>query len=263
MLKALLAVCCLAVATTAHAQDTNNDGAVSVLLPIAYSRGTTIPGAQGSQWQMELWLHNDSALAISALQPMGGCFPPCVDFPAGYIGPVRAVHTKQGDSGAILVLSPEEAAKIHLSARLLETTRRAQPTGVELPVVREDDFLRTPTTLLAIPGGEGIRSTLRVYDPRGQKGSALRVEFLDEMGEIVATHRLHPGNDPAIDETPSTYRILPGYDAMVDLTGIEPSLSALPRYHVRLVPETPGMEYWGFVSVTDNETQHVLLITPQ
>ena len=32
---------------------------------------------------------------------------------------------------------------------------------------------------------------------------------------------------------------------------------------VRVTPLTPGLRIWAFVSVTNNETQHVTTITPQ
>ncbi|HVT03047.1 MAG TPA: hypothetical protein VHL58_06675, partial [Thermoanaerobaculia bacterium] len=135
------------------------------------------------------------------------------------------------------------------------------PTGVDLPIVREDQFFTKASTFLGIPVGATVRSALRVYDPRLQKGSTVRVDVLAEDGRVLATRRLFPGNNTIAQAQDPTFQQVAGYDAILDLRRSFPELDEVARYHLRVTPETPGMEYWAFVSVTDNESQHVLLIT--
>jgi hypothetical protein len=257
-------------------RDVDGDGYVKVLLPIAFSINQELPGAHGSVWRTEIWVHNGTAYGID-LQPHLCDVPvvPCVpEFSPGSFGPMTSVTSNHNHGGALLYipLPPEEhdldpvpdPDEIHLSARLLELSRRAQPTGVELPVVRELDFLTREAVLLAVPVGEGIRSALRVYDPTLIRGSAVGIELLDPNGNLIAGTTLHPGNDPVVPEQKqAAFYFLPGYDAIHNLTDVFPELRQFDHFHVRLTPLTPDWEYWGFVSVTDDETQHVLLITPQ
>lgn len=244
-------------------RDTNGDGAVQVLVPIAFSASQTVHGANGSIWRGEFWVQNSATEAIQSLQPTGICAPPCPDaLPPGWLGKYPSLESNNNDGGALLQLPADVAEGVHFSNRLLETSRRAQPTGVDLPVIREREFLSAPTTLLGIPTGSGIRSMLRVYDPRAQRGSTVRVELLDGTGAVIAATELRPGDHPSVPAQWNPYQQTPGYAAIADLTSVFPEAQSMAEFHVRLTPLTPGMEYWGFISVTDNESQHVLLVTP-
>lgn len=246
----------------AAAQDTNADGYVSVLLPIAFSASQVLPGAYGTQWAAEIWMHNASAVDIDALQPAGPCtITPCnPELPAGFLGQLSSIESNN-NNGAMIHLPAAVAGEIDLSARLLELSRRAQPTGVEIPAVREDQFFRTPRWFLGIPVAEGIRSALRVYDPRARKGTMIQADFYGPDGQLVATRILNPGNDPRADETNGP-PLVPTLDGLLSITDSIPALRQLGRYHIKLTP-LGDYEFWGMVSTTDNETQHVLLITAQ
>lgn len=244
------------------ATDSNQNGVIDILVPIAFSADQEIPGAAGSLWSMEFWLHNGSDTGLETLQPTSACAPPCegTAYPADQISRIWSVANNKG-AAAILKIRADLADEFSFSARLLETTRRAQPTGVDLPVIREQDFFRDAVTFIAIPAGPSIRSTLRVFDPRLVPGSMVRVDVLDDAGELIATQRLFPGNDALAMSQDRTYQSIAGYDAIFDLTASFPILANFERYHLRVTPETADFEYWAMVSVTDNESQHVLLIT--
>jgi len=53
----------------------------------------------------------------------------------------------------------------------------------------------------------------------------------------------------------------PGYAEIGDLSQIAP-LGNASRLAVEVEPLTPGLRIWSFVSVTNNETEHVTIITP-
>lgn len=255
----------LLTALPVQAQDVDGDGYVQVLLPIAISSQLAIPGAHGSVWRQELWVANNSARGFNDLQLGAGCNPePCRPsiLPSG-VRQWFSVDNNRIEGGALFTLWPDQAAGIHLSSRLLEISRRAQPNGIDIPLIREDQFLRGPSMYLGIPATENVRSRLRVYDPRHRPGSAVRVEILDGDGRTIGETTLSPGNDPARVTDTRFVKPYPTFDLVSDLATTFPQVRALERYHIRITPLVPGMEYWAFVAVTDVESQHLLLITPQ
>lgn len=255
-------------AASGFAQDTNADGYVTVLLPIATSvPDQAVTGAEGSSWRMELGVQNNSRTPYISFQPSYCIFPPCpgVQIPSGFTGRYPAfIDTGTiNRTSALLQLLASDASAIHLSARLYEDTGANQPAGVDLPVIREDHFLKGPVTLLGVPVGPTLRSTLRVYDPRLTEGSAVRVTFTAPDGHTLASWRLAASDDVVAFGQPKLLPHYPGYAQIYDLTGVFPQLQTVPYFHVNVAPDIPGMEYWAFVSVTESKTQHVTLITPQ
>lgn len=262
MIGVVLAISSAFVTPVGAAEDLDGDGFIKVLVPIAFSASQKLPGAQGTLWTTEVWVHNGSSVGLD-LQPTSDCqFPPCVGaFPGEFTG-WPSVASSHNDGGALFYLPKDHADLIHLQVRLLELSRRAQPTGVEIPLIREGDFLSGEAVLLSVPSGSGVRSALRVYDAGLLRGSSVRAEFLDMSGNVLATTILRPGDDPVVPERQYYAHPYPGADAIHNLTNVFPQLRSVERFHVRLTPQTAGMQYWGFVSVTHDETQHVLLITP-
>lgn len=166
------------------------------------------------------------------------------------------------EGGALFALLPLQADSIHLSSRLLELSRRAQPNGIDVPIVREDQFLTGPSMFLGIPSDSQVRTRVRVYDPRRRRGSTVRVEVVDNHGNVIGETGLVPGDDPAITHQPFPAYPYPGFAVIPDVASLFPQIDTVDRYHLRVTPLTPGLEYWAFVAVTDVETQHLLLITP-
>lgn len=252
-------------AASLRAQDVNGGGVVRVLIPVAYGPGEVVTGAQGTKWSGEIFVHNDTNRSFLTLQG-GFCNTPeapCIDtVPAGFFGSLIGVASNGNDGGALLSLPADVADRIYVSSRLLELTRNTQPTGVELPVVREGRFLRNPTELLAIPRSAGVRSTLRVYSIPPRRGDAVLVEILSDQGAVIGEKTLVPGNHPSVIDPPLSSQPTPGFAAIYDIEREFPALGAVPRFNIRLTPLTSGMSFWAFASVTHNDTQHVLILTP-
>jgi hypothetical protein len=55
----------------------------------------------------------------------------------------------------------------------------------------------------------------------------------------------------------------PAYAEIADLVEAFPQIAAYERLRIRIEPLTPGMRYWAFVTITDNMTQHVTVVSPQ
>lgn len=232
------------------AQDVDQDGEILYLIPVNVPE--PVQGAHGSEWVTQVWLHNGTELPID----IGGCpgdpEPPCsfTTFSPGTTAEYIPLP------GARLYEFPADTAgRVLLSSRLFELSRQSQPVGVELPVVREDEFFFGPSRFIAVPSGLAVRSALRVYDPRGRAGGDVRVEVVNaagvELGEMVL-----PLVAPIESQVPSMAFV-------PDIVLLFPQLLGVDRYDVIVTPLDAGMEYWAFVNVTDNVGQQVFTITSQ
>jgi hypothetical protein len=254
----------LTVAAPAHAagavqlslRDTNSSATVTLhyadrvadweglLLPMM---ATNIPGAFGSLWNTETILLNENPEPVDLGQYSYNA----------HVAPQRteSFDAKWGGIPVIVWVPKWAIASLAISSRVVDTSRQALTWGTELPVVRVSQFART-ITLINVPTDERFRATLRVYFP-DSGAYPLRVTgrpmdrdevLFDEEGRATAPH-LAP------------YVPMSGVAAWTAI-----SLDSLPNFHsaarLRLTISSP-FSGWAMVSVTNNETQHVTLITPQ
>jgi hypothetical protein len=236
-----------------------SDERQQVLVPLAFAAGKTVAGAQGTVWIGEVWATNESSEDIQTLQSQQ-CQLGCPD-PQLPAKSQRAIALQTGaliDAGAFLYVPENLLADVSFSARVLEVTRRAQPTGFAVPVVRESDYFRTPVMFPGIPAGAAVRSSLRIYDASSQGGRVFLVDMVDENGSTLASVPV-----TLSDGTSSgPISLTPSYAAVHDVENVLASdTGARELFHLRISPMRDVGPYWAFVSVTDNETQHVLVIT--
>lgn len=240
---------------TAVAQDTNHDGVVSVLVP--FNSPEPVPGLNGTLWQTQLWVHTTLAQGVR-LRDCGSLIGPPCENPLHLPGITELAFPQETIEARpfVITLPTAIASTVELSSRLFELSRQSERTGTYLPLVREEKFLARPARLIAIPNHSAARIALRVYDPRFRRGSSVDVEILgadDELlGQFTLMFEYHTGG-------------LPGYSAgavsIYDLAAAVTRLAGVSRFDIRVTP-SPGTEFWAAVSVTDNATQQVLLITP-
>jgi hypothetical protein len=241
------------LAAPVSAQDVNHDGLVTFLIPINVPVNT--PGAYGTLWRSELWIHN-GFVSPTSFYPCSGS--PCLTHPPGTTEHAFPAETASSIGPIMLSVGTSMLADFHFSSRLVELSRRAQPAGVHMPVVREDHLFTQSVLFLGINGSSN-RVAIRVYDPRRRRGSQVKIEVIDANGSLKADTvlTLHY-TDPPPPLIPARE---PGYIAIHDLAATLPQLASVPRYDIRVTPLTANMEFWALVSVTDIETQHVLLVT--
>lgn len=231
-----------------------------VLIPVVPRSGERIPGAYGSLWGGVIYFHNPGPDKVRTPQSPPSCAL-CVLEPGDTIQllPPRVAS----DRGSLF-----PASGIY-EARVEELSRPGQPTGVEVPVVRRADFISDGITLVGVPRSDEVRATLRVYDPLRDSRTEVLAEFMRDNGELLASIILRPGADPVVARTDDDAKFLPGFDAVYDIESAFPALRTITAdfreqliYNVRLTSLVEGTVFWGFVSVTHNETQDVLLISP-
>jgi hypothetical protein len=109
------------------------------------------------------------------------------------------------------------------------------------------------------------RNTLRIYDIDGQQTTLVTVR-------VFGIHPIVPGStgvgkeDQLLGEKIIALQPFgaeaPGYAELGDLSQIAP-LGNEQKVALEVEPLTPGLRMWAFVSITNNETQHVTVIAPQ
>jgi len=237
-----------------------------VLLPIALQ--APVKGANGSIFETRFSLLNaaNQAVAIRGYDRCGG-ISLCIDAPT----PPGATFYPQlnifnSEIPAFFMYVDEMFVRdVKMGLRVQDVSRQSQTWGTEIPVVPSSRAFTAKSELLDIPIGPDFRLTLRVYDfdPAPERSATIRFFGINE------DTRLEPVDLLLLTMT-RTFRIVttggsgashPGY---IEVSGIAsiPELAGHTRVRIEIEPVTAGLRYWAFVSVTNNDTQHITTITP-
>lgn len=128
-----------------------------------------------------------------------------------------------------------------------------------MPLVRENEYFRSPVIFPGVPFHAELRSSLRIYDPSGGGGRQFAVELVDSSGEMVSSFVMTLAEGRAHE---TTMPIVPAFAAVHDLTTFAGGNRGDDgHFSVRVRPLGELGSYWAFVSVTDNVTQQALVIT--
>jgi hypothetical protein len=133
------------------------------------------------------------------------------------------------------------------NSRIFDRSRQSQTAGTEVPVVREGDFRSPVARLLNIPTGANYRAQLRVWTS-GEPASTFFVGIPQVPTLVPITGRLAPG---------------PGHllFGSIDLTGY---LGASVSDHIDVSVNVPeATQVWAMVSITNNDTQQVTIVSQQ
>ncbi|HEX8171321.1 MAG TPA: hypothetical protein VF824_12340 [Thermoanaerobaculia bacterium] len=233
-----------------------------VLLPVLVL-GNPVPGALGSLWRTELVIHNANDVQV-IFGPCNVPSPqPCPPATFGVLPGETAYNpdvgfTTAGLRGRLIHIKRPLADKVTFNLRIGDRSAEAIDAGAEIPVVRGGEFFTGPLTLLNIPTDENSRAMLRIYDPddRGPAG-AVRIRMLRFDGTLVTE-----------ETVPFSFSGYGGHDGLP----FAPSFIELPlafvgippgeRLWFEIAPATEGLRFWAFVSVTNNRTQRVTIISP-
>jgi len=245
LLKALFLF--LALSTSAVAQSEK------ILLPIAI-RGE-VAGAFGSRWTSEAFVRNDSDDPVR----VGG--PPCqITCPNEQVGARQTQRfffdyaPTPGDPLFVYAGGVPFSQNVHLTLRIQDVSRQALTWGTEIPVVRVADLHSRKLILLNVPTGARFRQTLRMYDfDRGETRLRVRVYPL-ESNVVLADEELYLSSQRP--------EIVPAFARINHLVEKYPQIVAHETVRIEISPTAANTRFWAFVSVTNNETQHVTTIVP-
>jgi len=233
-----------------------------VLLPIFLQ---PIFGAHGSEFVTDFQAYNRSELPILMYGLQHECDAlPCYGPPDGglYFAPRWGLAGSDvqygGNPGAFVYVPRSQANDLAMQLRVYDVSREATNFGTEIPVVREDDLIFADITLLGVPTDARFRNTLRIYGTWGWN-VIVRIEgaggYLAE--HVVTLSESQTPYDPAY----GVFTAFPNDIGPVRVTiDIEPPdcciIDPLPP-----LPSPPAI--WGFITVTNNDTQHITVISPQ
>ena len=258
----------------------NNEATITVApgIPVKLTRvlvPIVIPptnGAFGSRFISELSVFVDAA-TDTFFFPLA--FPPCPFDPCvvpSFVGDYAPQKRRWSPPlsanpqypGYLLRFDEAYARNVALSLRIRDVSRELETWGTALPVLTDEELLSGRIQLIDIASGNRFRQTLRIYEPEGSRAQ-VRVKV---YGESVVETLL--GEQTVILETPPFngppgnlgLPIHPGY-AQIDVATAFPAAAFYPRLRIEIQPTSALTRYWAFVSITNNETQHITAVIPE
>ncbi|MFZ2492258.1 MAG: IPT/TIG domain-containing protein [Thermoanaerobaculia bacterium] len=234
-----------------------NDFAVQrYLLPIFVP---PVVGAYGSEFRSELRLWNPTAFLGRIWGAPSGPLvvgPDYVDLnPLDLLpstGQASPSASASGGPGRLIDITRDAAEGMAMNLRVYDTSRSAQNFGTELPIVPDTEF-RPVIALTGVPLDPRYRWMLRVYGLGWTYGA--RVTIGNETRQVRLSTPVNIYDPPyaqivgpePVAGSPTT--------TTIRIEGL--AASPLDPIHA------PKVQIWAFVSITNNETQHITTITPQ
>lgn len=240
-----------AVAQSAFKYTGNDaDAFERLLVPVFVS---PIAGAYGSEFRSALQIFNDSqtpARIVFGWECGVIIGTPCVPYTLLDGGERWLLEHPPGGPARIVYVYRDGASGLSMNLRAYDTSRASTNFGTEIPVVPTRSF-RDTVALTGIPNDPRFRLMLRVYcDASPRSSTAVRLTF----GGQSSTLHLRPAGlfEPAYAEL---YLTVP--------VGVTAAALSLKVESLAPSPDVPPTPIWAFVTVTNNETQHITTITPQ
>jgi hypothetical protein len=238
-----------------------------VLLPLA-PRGV-FPGALGSMWTTILSVTNTSDRPVVIAPWLGLCPITCDETPPTAPGstfsPILTIKSEDTE-GYFMHVEREFAHDVAFSLRAQDLSRQSLTWGTEIPVVREADFRTTRISLINVPLDDRFRQTLRIYDIGLAEPGSVEVRYFaidpSQVSPNVADRLVLAQTVPFRYVNQPEFAFHPGY-IQIDGLRAHPELDGVEFLRIDIVSVTEGLEFWAFVSVTNNETQHITVVTPQ
>jgi len=252
LLLLVLLVCCSSV----NAQEIEFE---QILIPIALREA--IPGAYGSLWKTEVWVRNDGQNPVEVVSfcQVGGCQPILIS-PGEARRDTGVIYPRADQPpGAYILADRRYAGDLQVSLRIRDLSRQELTWGTELPVVRSTDLRVGKLGFLDVPLEARFRQMLRLYsmaaEPIPVTISFFELPWLELSQQPALATR-------TLTIAPTTLDLFPGYVELPDFALTIPELSGKERVYVEIRSDS-ALPFWGFISVTNNETQHVTTITPR
>ena len=239
-------------------------GFETILLPVWTPR---TEGSYGTIWTSELVSYNasDQPLEEGAdFRFLDTCALDAPDFVLQPRLPTRscsAIEREGRGPGRLVYVAEHAREQLLLGVTLYEVSSSPFGSdGVEMPVVREDEIFEGAFDLLNVTADVAeYRSLLRVYDTKGT-GGGVRVELWsprDTMNPVAVRILAMTQSDG------DGLMIFPSYAELPLSPAAIPELIPGEYLRVRIVPLSENPRLWGFVSMTNNQTQRINLIRPQ
>lgn len=145
----------------------------------------------------------------------------------------------------------EDVNDLAANLRVADVSGQHESHGVEIPVVRLDDFTVEKIVLLGVPLDPRFRNTLRIY---GLPGGAQFVNVT--VGGVTHGVPLRPG-DGMFEPSYAQFTAFPPAG---QLGSRQNTVTVTIEQPVRGIVGPTAV--WAFVSVTNNDTQQITVVTP-
>ena len=233
-----------------------------IMLPVVVEERA---GANLSRWGSTLAFANHSNTTMTLI-PYEVSIAPGQSL---YNPPALMVRTEDPNPGRLFFLQRdiEDFHSTHL--RFQDFSRQGENWGVEMPVVREEDFRVGPLALIDVPVDGDFRVALRIYAVPAEPNAPLqfRVRIASMSGEdtIVDTVVAVAPESETIDGYPTRPMIYQNFDLLASF----PELAGRGRVEILIEPFSfqpvvPAARlFWAFASITHNQSQVVSLVTPE
>ncbi|HEV7238582.1 MAG TPA: hypothetical protein VGQ36_05020 [Thermoanaerobaculia bacterium] len=218
-------------------------------------------GAFGSSWKTRASIHNRMFGDIKWLPEVSRPLCNLEDCPAAL--PARSSLPLEAfgeHPDGLVLFVPRSVTPFVRFSSIVQTPRDLSQYGTEVRVIREQELRTVPFIIPDVPFDQRYRVQLRVY---GVDGASDPVK----VGVSVGDH--YWAQHPIEMKAPCTFEALPCNSnspafGSIDLGATFPWLFDGDTYRIHVFPvvDNPTLRYWAFVSITDNETQHVTILTP-
>lgn len=235
MKRAALIVLSLVVAANVFAADLEK-----VLLPIAPS---VVYCGYHSKYDTRMVVFNAATQAIDGIEANTGAVV------EGEVVPVPVPR---------FAYVPRDF-KLTLVVESSEVSRPDERSYTELPVVREADFREGKIQIVGVRMDSDFRKTLRLYGLNGTQPTEVRVRVFDLTSSTPAyEHEYWLTPQAGVDA--NGLDLAPTFNMECDLSDYVSNYAHPVRVEIESL--TPGAKVWGFVSVTNNVTQHFYTVVP-
>ena len=221
-----------------------------------------VHGQGGSEFRTTATVWNKKPGVASLYGVDSGCaIDPPVDpknpFFLGPGGREQNLFPECSEMAGRLFLVPKGDTALAASLRVFEVSRQSENHGVEIPVVRREEFREEPMALLSVPNDPKFRLTLRVYG-LNRGAQLVTISIFGDDGQLRDFEQIPmPYSDNPFHPSYLAFTQFPeGTDdeTFAVLVGIASGPGSI------VPPPTP---LWAFITATNNETQHITTITPQ
>jgi hypothetical protein len=223
---------------------------------------TEAPGGYGSLWSTELYVFNGANqpanIAYSYSCPYE-CSAAILFDPGDPRELPRLLAPPLEQPGMLLYVERPYNEHFSYSLRAKDLSRQALTWGTEIPIIRENEVMTGRVELLNIPLDARFRQNIRFYDIDARESSTVHVRyFAMEGGALLAEQDITLLGQSRAGDIP----LFPGYAVVHNVASVL-GLQGADRVRAEITPVTQGLRFWAFASITNNETQHVTIITPQ
>jgi hypothetical protein len=232
-----------------------------VLVPLWYYGG----GAYESNWTTHLSVYNRGGNYVEPQDnfelPCQWLIDPC---PRGFWAERMLVYqASETVAGGFLMRVPNPD-DMQFSLRVFEESARDEDLGTDVPVVREHDLRAEPVQIMNIPWSnsrpDAFRYTVRAYAVGDAPVAHARINGYLAMGD--GSPDLIVTKDVMLQRIPRGLGHYYTEDNEV-ISQLIQIAAGMGQLRIEIEPMSPGLKWWGMVSVTNNRSQDVTVVTPR